>query len=175
MELDQQQINQMLQMSPWDFDQSPNGWRKIADGSLEEKPQDRLKAASLISEFILQNKDKILTPKAGDQEIKIEIMYFHIGQLLALTGPEYYQQALEAFNQAFYLNRPTAWNEYVLATIGFLEGDQTKIGQSIIKIESFPKDQRGAGNLGIVKNFQQALKSGIRDYIKVYRMPKNDS
>lgn len=73
----------IMQMSPWDFDQSSDGWRRF------EMANGRIATANLIQEYIVGNKDRILNPPKGERKVSLEIMYFHIGQLLAFEGQEH--------------------------------------------------------------------------------------
>ena len=145
-------IEYFLQMSPEEFDQSPNGWRSF------DTPEKHVEAANLIKEYIYRNKDKI--------DI-LEIMYFHIGQLLASAGPEHHTEAIQSFKLSFQ-DSEELWNAYVSATIGFLENDIKKIQLSINIIEKSNEDDKRGGHLGIVKNFKKALEAGRQDYYKVY-------
>ncbi len=153
----------MLQMSPWDFDQTLNGGWRIYEDS------DPLRAAQLIQKYIVQNRERILNPKEGEREIELRVMYFHIGQNLLFAGQEHYLEAIGALKQSFEEGHE-CWNAYVSATIGFLENDIQRIDGAINTIEQsqeYKEDSR-SGNLHIVKNFKKALKSGEYDYKEVY-------
>ena len=147
----------MMQMSPWDFDQSPNGWRKF------ENTKEYLKAISLIQEYITKNKDRILNPREGDKKISLGIMYFHIGQLFALEGQKYYPEAIKEFDRSFEENQE-CWNAYVSATIGFLENNVKKVKDAIKLIKASQEADKRGGNMGIVRNFKKALELGELDY-----------
>lgn len=166
MDLENYNNKEILEMSPWDFDQSPDGWRKL------EATKEYLTAAKLIREYINKNKDRILNPREGEKASNLEIMYFHIGQLLASEGREHWPEAIGAFNQSFYQEGKECWNAYVSATIGFLENDIKKIDDAIKTIEESRGDKI-SGNMGIVKNFKKALEMGERDYKKIYSWPRN--
>lgn len=155
------QNNETMRMSPWDFDQSPIGWRRF------EATKEYLKAASLIRDYITINKEKFLYPPKIGKAIDIEILYFHIGQLLALEGSDYYKEAIDSFKQSFRKNGE-CWNAYVDATIGFLENDISKIERSIEIINKSKDEHKDAGNIGIVNNFRKALLTNIRNYKEVY-------
>ena len=157
------EAEEMFNLSPWDFDQSPNGWRKL------EQTRDFSGAANLIQEYISRNKDKILNPKEGEKEVALGLMYFHVGQELACAGQSNWSEAIQAFQQSVKDGR-VDWNAYVSATIGFLEGDIKKIDNAISAIENSQEYKEGnkSGNLHIVKNFKKALEAGERDYEKAY-------
>ena len=150
-----------MQMSPWEFDQSPNGWRKF------EASREYLKAANLIGDYIKANRAKILHPPASERHTGINIMHFHIGQLLAFVGPEYYPEAIEAFQKSFR-ERAECWNAYVSATIGFLENDKDKIDEAVRTIEGSQEGDKRSGNIGIVMSFKEALNAGSRNYREAY-------
>lgn len=161
MDLENYNNKEMFEMSPWNFDQSPDGWRKL------EVAKEYLTAAKLIREYILKNKDRILNPRDGGKTASLEIMHFHIGQLLAMEGQKHWPEAIEAFNKSSYGEGNECWNAYVSATIGFLENDIKKVENAIKTIEESHGD-KASGNIGIVKNFKKALEMGERDYEKPY-------
>ncbi len=148
----------LLQMNPEEFDVSPISWRSLS--ALKK----HIEAADLIKEYINTNKERVTD---------IEIMYFHIGQLLAFSGTEHYSEAIEFFKLSFFLNRSELWNTYVSATIAFLEGNIKKIEESIQIIENSKKEDKRQGNLGIIKNFQNSLLLGEKDYGKAYILPRD--
>ena len=156
----------MLQMSPWDFDQSPNGWRKF------EATKEHVRAANVIREYITKNKDRIINLREGEKTVSLELMHFHVGQLLASEGKGRWPEAINAFNQSFQEGRE-CWNAYVSATIGFLENDMKRIEDAISTIEVSQEADKRNGNLGIVKNFKKALEMGERDYEKPYLWPRD--
>ncbi len=156
----------LLQLSPWDFDQSPNGWRKFS------APNERLHAANLIREYIAKNRYKITNPNKDEKTVSVELMYFHVGQLLALEGQEHWAESIKAFDQSFQKDRE-CWNAYVSATVGFLENDTKKVEDALNTIESSQEIDKRSGNLSIIKNFKKALQIGERDYEKVYSWSRN--
>jgi hypothetical protein len=160
--MEQELKNNKLELNPWEFDQSPHGWREVLQVEGFEK------AAELIIYYIFINKEKILNPKPGEKTVSLELMYFHIGQMLAMDGKK---ESIEYFNKSFGKNSP-CWNAYVDATIGFLEQDQDRIKKSIEVIESSSSEEKFSGNIEIVKNFLKALQEGVTDCGTVYSMPR---
>lgn len=158
-----------LNLSPWEFDQSPSGWRGV------DKKEGPEKATLLIMEYISRNREQILNPQEGEKKIPLSIMYFHAGQLLASIGKNKYSEALEAFQQSFKVGSE-CWNAYVSATIGFLEGDKDKIQKAIKTIESSSEKEKDkkSGNLKIVKNFLKVQELGMGDYNTAYNMPREE-
>lgn len=156
-----------LELSPWDFDRSPDGWRKY-------DPSDRPRAAALIREYVARNGNRIANPAPGERKASLEVMNFHIGQLLASAGDEERKaEAIGAFRKAFFEGQE-CWNAYVAATIGFLEGDEGKIDEAIRTIEASKEEDKGSGNLPILRNFKKALQMGVRDYTKPYSWPREE-
>lgn len=151
---------EMLQMSLLDFDQSPNGWRKI------DSKKNHLKAAKLIQKYILRNKVKILKLPSSKKNIDVKLMYFHIGQLLASAGTTHWSEAIKAFKKAFRKN-DDLWNAHVSATIGFLGGSINKIDDAIHSIESSRKKDKRTGYIKVTRNLRMGLSIGLRDYEKV--------
>lgn len=158
----------MLAMAPWDFDQSPKGWRKFADA------HEYVKAARVIQKYISVNSDAILSaaPDKNGKKIHLEVMHFHGGQMLAFAGPEYYAEAVQSFSRALWIH--TSWNAYVSATIGFLTNDKKKISEARRTIERVENEDpaSASGNGEIVKNFEKAMDVGERSYEKVYSWPR---
>lgn len=159
------QLDSILRLSPWDFDQSQDGWRGV------EKKEGAEKAVAIILEYIRKNKERILNPAVGEKIIPLELMNFHIGQLLAGQGEVKYFQAVDYFSNSF-IDNSECWNAYVSATIGFLQKDSEKIRNSILTIESSVQENKASGNIGIVKNFLKALEAGVNDYLTAYSMPR---
>ena len=138
------------------FDQgldSPLSWRCLADnGELKQ-------ALELIDKYIEIN-------RAGLDQYEIETLTFHSGQLTAIDGR--YEEAIEKFYLTLEENDDLAhvlsWNEYVLGTIYFLQGDIGKLAQEIEKIEA-KNIELDVYNLRILKNF---LKCPNETYKEVY-------
>lgn len=154
----------MLQMSPWDFDQSENGWRKL------DKEGDLIGAANLLRTYISLNEEKIAGQKE-EPKVDIQIMYFHVGQLLASVGQRHFSEALNFFTKGFYEREHESWNAYVSGTIGFLESDKDKIDAALDILGSSSKGKERV-RISIMKNFQKALQEGEHDYAKVMSWPR---
>lgn len=157
-----------MNMTPWEFDQSPNGWRKL---SLEHK---NLKAAELIKAYIYKNKENILKNEGAENSVSLELMHFHVGQQLAISGTEKYPEAIVFFKMAFYKNeKATSWNAYVSATIGFLE-NEINIVEDAIRVFDALEGSKSFKNLAIMKNFKKALEQGKENYLEVYSQPRDN-
>lgn len=166
----EEEINKFLEMDPVQFDQDENGWRSLVGKVTEED------IANLILKYIELNKNKIdeyNKDKDGEDFFPIDLLYFHSGQSFAITGTKYYKKAIECFKKSYY-DENECWNAYVDGTIAFLEGDKVGVEKQIqIVVESQAKNKKG-GNIGILKNFSRSLHQGIKDYEKVYNLPKNE-
>jgi hypothetical protein len=146
--------SEMMKMSPWDFDQSNNGWRKF------EEAKDYLRASQTIKEYI--EKNKILVQEGN----VLKILNFHLGQNFAQAGEKYYSQAIiEGFGNSFQENREE-WNAYVSGTIGFLKNDIKKIKDAIDLVESSTREEKKDGNMHALIKLKQGLEIGERDYRK---------
>lgn len=164
--MEKNQYESFMKMSPFEFDQETQGWRSLA------KDGRNLEAAFLIKDYVVRNRERIITPTEDESDKALEIMQFHIGQLFALAGIEHYVEAIEAFNLSYYKEGGELFNEYIRATIGFLENDIKKVDFAIENITNSKKENKRSGNLGIVKNFKKAIEIGERDYEKVYSWPR---
>ncbi len=138
------------------FDQavgSPLSWRCVADTG------DFKQAQELIHKYIAVNQTRL-------DQYEIRILNFHSGQLAAVD--ERYEDAIGKFYQALDDSDSPAdflsWNEYVLGTIYFLQGDIKKLERKIKKIES-RNIQMDVYNLRILKNF---LKCSTDTYQSIY-------
>lgn len=158
----------MLEMAPWEFDQSPDGWRRFA------ATEENLKAARLIQKYIVRNREWISNPRPGEKSLGLTLMNFHVGQLLAVEGHQYLSEAIEAFTQSFEEGQE-CWNAYVSATIGFLEGDAKRVDEAIKTVELSKAEDKRWGNLGIVKNLKKALQLGEKDLKTVYSWTQDNS
>lgn len=102
-----------LRLSYEQFDQTPRqGFRVLAEAGCEKQ------AADLIEAYISTN-------NATQSSLR-----WHIAQLRASHGD--YDSAIEYANQTLlkkenFAERPLRWNDYVLATIGFLERNKDKL------------------------------------------------
>ena len=96
----------------------------------------------------------------------IGTLTFHSGQLAAADGR--YEEAIEKFYLTLRENDELAcflsWNEYVLGTIYFLQGDIGKLEQEIKKMES-KNLEMDIYNLRILKNL---LRCPDNTYKEVY-------
>lgn len=102
-----------LSLSYEAFDQTPGqGFRKLAQAGCEKQ------AADLIEAYIRANR-----PEQSS-------LRWHIAQLRASHGD--YESAIEYANQTLrkkedFDQNPLRWNDYVLATVGFLERNKDKL------------------------------------------------
>ena len=78
--MEKNQYESFMKMSPFEFDQEPQGWRSLA------KDGRNLEAAFLIKDYVVRNRERIITPTEDESDKALEIMQFHIGQLFALVN-----------------------------------------------------------------------------------------
>jgi hypothetical protein len=162
-------IKKLLEMDPVEFDQSENGWRSLVGNTNEES------IASLIIEYAEKSSNKIdeyNKDKSGKEIFPIDLLYFHAGQSFGCAGAKYYKKAISCFKRS-YEHEKECWNAYVNGTIAFLEGKRDEVEKQIKIIEDSKAENKRGGNIGILKNFSNALEQGITDYEKVYSMPQN--
>ena len=138
------------------FDQgldSPLSWRCIADRGEFKRAQE------LIEEYLVINQARL-------EQYEIGTLNFHSGQLA--TTDERYEEAIQKFYQALDdSDRPAnflSWNEYVLGTIYFLQGDIEKLAQEVEKIEA-RNIEMDIYNLRILQNY---LRCPNETYKNVY-------
>lgn len=155
-------------MGPVEFDQDENGWRSLV-GNTSEKD-----IANLILEYIELNQSKIDNyniGKAGDDMFPIDLLYFHAGQSFGVAGVEHYKEAIECFKKSYY-EENECWNAYVNGTIAFLQSNREEVDRQIKVVENSKSKNKRGGNIGILRNFSESLGQGMKDYEKVYNMPK---
>lgn len=106
-----------LALSYEEFDQTPgSGWRVLAENG-KRYPE----AARLIEKYLTQHRELNLFQRVT--------LHWHAGQLWAFDGNN--NKALH--HLAFARldpeppNHPLRWNDYVEATVAFLEGDRAKL------------------------------------------------
>lgn len=156
---------EFLQLNPEEFDQDEEkGWRKL------ERIGRHLEAAEAIEAYLEFNKEKLQRGSSDDQELQ-KLMHFHIGQLLATQGAEHYSKAVHNFKKSYLSNKEEGWNDYVAATIAFLEKDQKSL-KSHLAVLKYLKKQQNLSNpnlLTITENFTEALRAGKYSYKDAYQ------
>lgn len=145
-----------MAMSPYDFDQSPQGWQSLdAQGKY-------LEAAQLIEEYLSKNEGVI----AAQNEVKIQTIRFHAGQEYAMCGPGYYPKAIEFFEQS--KKGREAWDIYVDGTIAFLKDDGTVLTECTVKLGQIAKDDpQQQANYELLERYAEALEHD-RPYSTAY-------
>lgn len=131
-----------LSLSYEAFDQTPGqGFRVLAQMGCEKQ------AADLIEAYI----------NATDAEQSS--LRWHIAQLRASHGD--YDSAINYANQSLlkkedFVERPLRWNDYVLATVGFLEQDKEKLVYHRDRVAAATDEHPGnAMNLKLLDNLIQ--------------------
>ena len=108
-------VSRMLDMDSWTFDQTPAGWRSLP-------PELQIDAIKAYIEGPLRRPAR--PSKSGKQVDKSTIIW-HLGQVLAIRGdPGDKAQAVRWMKRS---KNPDddQWNNYIDATIAFLEDDRT--------------------------------------------------
>ncbi len=134
-------------MDPYEFDVTDNGWRVFEN---QDQPLD---GARVILDYIRHNQSKIT-----EKNPSLETLYFHAGQEYAMAGEEYYQQAIECFENSYKTSE--WWNAYVRGTISYLKKDKKTLEISRRNIKY---------NGEILQSFSEALDRGDFSYKNNYR------
>lgn len=135
------QEERLLQMPYQDFDQTQKGWRAYANiGCFPEM-------GMLIDRYLERNKKEL------DHWQKIAITW-HAGQMFAfhndyLTAKLRFHRALDDNEME---NPPLLWNDYVFATLAFLDKDRAKLEEHREKIAKGPILNGKKPNLDVVDN-----------------------
>ncbi len=138
----QQHLQTDLSLSYQAFDQTPGqGFRVLAEMNCEKR------AADLIEAYIEAN-------NAEQSSLR-----WHIAQLRAAHGD--YDSAIDYANQSLlkkenFAERALRWNDYVLATVGFLEHDKDKLVYHRDRVAAARDEHPGnAMNLRLLDNLIQ--------------------
>jgi hypothetical protein len=106
-------IEKMLEMDPWSFDQSPEGWRSLPSLDLQ------ITALRAYIERTLNSNRSF----PGSRYLRPEILKWHLGQVLAFSDkPEDREESKMWMRSS--MNDDSEWNRYLLATIAFIENDR---------------------------------------------------
>ena len=142
-----------MAMSYWEFDQSPEGVRSVLD-----KPGCRQAGADLIRDYhaALRAKGEPVTHVFPEGEItfsengEVTMLYWHEGQVRAMDGDSRY--ATELFRRSLEPDAKSyaGWNEYVRASIAFLEGDLDALKAEREALSGKVGPGYGDLNLGVV-------------------------
>jgi hypothetical protein len=143
-----------LKLEYSEFDQTPGkGFRALAEKGCDKE------AADLIEQYIEQN-------KAGQSSLR-----WHLAQTRALAGQK--EDAIKharasLWPEAAATGQSFKWNDYVLGTIAFLEGDKAKLIEHRDRVADYINMHKSnRGNLGVLnrlvanfgKPYKEALKS----------------
>lgn len=143
----------MLALDIETFDQSKNGWRKLADTPGCEKT-----AADLIAAY--RNKVEGFLP----------LLSWHQGQLLALIGD--YRAAIPLLESARDRGARSAgngWDDYVDATVAFLKNDSAGVAEAEKKLAArrrpadWPAGREWPMNFRIVQSLGRCIGKPYRE------------
>lgn len=145
----------LFSMTYNDFDQTKNGWRKYADLGCYHQ------TGLIIDKYIDKNKSIL----ADWQVIAIT---WHSGQMYAFNNE--YVIAKKRFENSINPNEsndsPILWNDYVYATLAFLDNDLSKLKLYRDKIANGPEFNGKKTNLDVIDNL---IKYFGEPYSKAYR------
>lgn len=115
-------LEHMLLMDPWTFDQTAQGWRSLPLHKQSEILKLYIDKHIKNGEFINSNSDKV----------DPSILIWHLGQILAFQSR--YQQAINWMTLS--KNKDSDWNDYVDATIAFIKKDKKAFDKINIRINN---------------------------------------
>ena len=104
----------LLNLDPWTFDQTSNGWRSL-------QGEDAVRAIEAYLSAYLRDGKWVEAP-TGEKQLDPPIVFWHMGQLLACAG--HTAAAIPWMQMSFSSGLDLEWDAYVLATIAFLERDK---------------------------------------------------
>lgn len=145
-ENEQPEIEAMLELDPWSFDQTRQGWRSLPTVS------DQIEAIRTYLTSPNSGKDKENPEgKIADQEI----IKWHLGQVLAIrdNGGDK-EEAIKWMQQSENPEDPQ-WNNYVNATIAFLNGNREEFDEHA-KGENYNSDTLKRLSDGWGKSYKEA-------------------
>jgi hypothetical protein len=108
-------ISKMLELDPWTFDQDPaTGWRSLP-------ADEQIKA---LRSYIEGPAPGMKKKHPDGKRLNKNTMTWHLGQALAMKGKV--EEAISWMEQSLTdADDDPQWNDYVKATIAFLEDDRT--------------------------------------------------
>jgi len=105
-------IEKMIEMDPWTFDQTTEGWRSL--------PRDlQIAALRAYVERTLNSNRSF----PGSRQLPPHIIKWHLGQVLAFSDSPEDRKESKKWMMAS-MTDDLEWNNYVLATIAFMENDR---------------------------------------------------
>ncbi len=161
-----------MAMSYWEFDQSPEGVRSVLD-----KPGCRHAGADLIRDYhaALRAKGEPVTHVFPEGEMvfsdngEVTMLYWHEGQARAMDGENKYGTELFRLSIEPAAKSYAGWNEYVRASIAFLEGDLDTLKAEREALSSKVGPGYGDLNLGVVDGLIACFG---RSYKEAYGAPE---
>lgn len=137
----------LLSLSYHEFDQSlGGGWRVYGDQDCYDLSAYLLD--SYQDNYPILHKDTLL-------DWQSRVMSWHAGQMFAFNNK--YELAKNRFQDSYNpkeaADTPLLWNDYVSATLAFLEQDFSKLQRHRDRIANGPLFQGKKGNLDVVNGF----------------------
>jgi len=134
------QLETLLALPFMKFDQDQTGgWRELANHGC------KLEAALLIDAYLADAPPELSEIEKGD-------LYFHAGQLLAMTGQSgiAVSHMLRSLNPQESASGDIAWNAYVLACIAFLSRNGQQLRDERNQLAVAKQTRENKINLGVV-------------------------
>lgn len=106
----------MMELSPFEFDQTGKGWRSLEDPALQ---------VLAIKEYI---------DKYKEDDFYTRLLNFHLGQALAMRNLDENDKIYAVHHMRLSLEENNGeWNDYVNATIAFLEKNREELDKYVGK------------------------------------------
>lgn len=139
----------MNNLSPWVFDQCPQGWRRYDMlGELEEAA--RVIRAYLDLWAVGPDWHKDVPADAEGRTLPTSLVYWHLGQVLAFL--DRVPEAIEAMENCVVLEPSPSFAAYARGTIAFLRGDHRGLDEALAQ---------GATNHQFLERLKTGLAQGL--------------
>jgi hypothetical protein len=144
---DQDRLEHMMGMDPHTFDQTPQGWRSLVrSGQMEHAIHALL---SYIQKYVKNG--KYVSAPQGTKRLDPSVLSWHLGQLFAMQHN--YNEAIRWMKRSFN-PEDSQWNDYVMATMAFLKGDQAELSRLAAK-DNYNKETIDRLASGVGKPYSQ--------------------
>jgi|SRR3989344_1263687 len=150
-------MTDFLAMTPYEFDQSPDGWRSLRPSARKWSERENRLAIVAIEKYLGVHPNQT-SPDQG--------IWFHLGQLYAGVGEN--DKALPWFEKSKKVHeRDPVSLLYTDATLAFLRSDLSLLKKLAIRYDLEAKDE-WRKNLPIIERLVRTLEHGSTNYATAY-------
>ncbi len=151
--------SEFLKLDPETFDQDKDkGWRKFSE------PTDIIGA---ITAYLDEHQEALRKGSVDDRELQA-LMHFHIAQSLMAISDDNAAAAIEHLKQSEFGGQ-SRWNNYVAATIAYLQQDTDRVRDCLVKIVDIEKQEGSHKNLSnTTRRLLENLEAGQVSYSKAF-------